>query len=430
MSPLARGVVAIGVALLVVLGAAALAYRGVDAPIGAATPTPTPTPAVSPGPDATPTPEPEEPLDAFAQIEEQVIALRELPAAGIGPPDILTRDELAAELREMFDEDYPPDEREADNLTLRSMGLLDEDQDIGELQLQLLEGQVLGFYDDTDQRMVVVTDRGLDAEAKITYAHEYTHALQDAAFGLDAFELDAVGEDDRVMATLALIEGDATVVMLLWAFQHLTPEEMQDALSITPPDTAGIPDWLVQALTWPYEAGTEFVLALMGGDPTQPDWDAVDRAFADPPVSTAQILRPELYFDGVQPVEIEPHDLAAELDEALGGDWREVESTPIGEAFVGIWLEALGVRAVEAGNAAAGWAGDRLTVASGDDDEWVLSWRLAWDTAADADEFAVAYESVSERLPFAAELVRVTETQLLVRHASSPALLGALAPAD
>ena len=56
---------------------------------------------------------------------------------------------------------------------------------------------MLGFYDDVEKRMVVVSDAGLDVEAKITYAHEYTHALQDAAFGLDALDTDAPGEDDR-----------------------------------------------------------------------------------------------------------------------------------------------------------------------------------------------------------------------------------------
>ena len=39
--------------------------------------------------------------------------------------------------------------------------------------------------------MVVVTDAGLTAEARVTYAHEYTHALQDAAFGIDSLDLDA-----------------------------------------------------------------------------------------------------------------------------------------------------------------------------------------------------------------------------------------------
>ena len=66
------------------------------------------------------------------------------------------------------------------------MGLLTEDQDIRELTEQLYAGQVLGFYDFEDQRMVVVTDAGLTAEAQITYAHEFTHAMQDAAFDTGA----------------------------------------------------------------------------------------------------------------------------------------------------------------------------------------------------------------------------------------------------
>ena len=97
---------------------------------------------------------------------------------------------------------------------------------MAELQLQLLGDQVLGFYDDVERRMVVVTDAGLDAEARMTYAHEYTHALQDAAFGLDSLETDAEGQDDRGLARTALIEGDASVAMLAWAFANLSPEEL------------------------------------------------------------------------------------------------------------------------------------------------------------------------------------------------------------
>ena len=86
-------------------------------------------------------------------------------------------------------------------------GLLGADQDVAELQLQLLGDQVLGFYDDDEKRMVVVTDEGLDALAKFTYAHEYAHALQDAAFGIDSLERDAEGEDDRGLARTALRRG-------------------------------------------------------------------------------------------------------------------------------------------------------------------------------------------------------------------------------
>ena len=78
-----------------------------------------------------------------------MIAIRGLPAADIGAPELLTRDELQEELHASFEEDYPPEEVAEDNASLRALGLLEPDQDIAELQLQLLGDQVLGFYDDT-----------------------------------------------------------------------------------------------------------------------------------------------------------------------------------------------------------------------------------------------------------------------------------------
>ena len=135
-----------------------------------------PTPVV-----ATPTPEPsgpapsQDPLTVFGEIEDQVRSLRGLPAADIGPPEVITRAELAETLPGLID---PP----LDNVTLRALGLLSADQDIVALTNQLYTAQVLGYYDFDAKRMVLVSDAGLTVEARITYAHEYTHALQDAAF--------------------------------------------------------------------------------------------------------------------------------------------------------------------------------------------------------------------------------------------------------
>ena len=158
------------------------------------------------------------------EIEEQVIGIRGLDAADIGPADIITRDELAVELQQLFDEQYPPEEQERDTIALRALGLLEPDQDVAELQLQLLGDSVLGFYDDIGKRMVVVSDAGLDVEARITYAHEYTHALQDAAFGPGALDTDTPGDDDGDLARLSMIEGDATLTMLAWMLQNLTQQ--------------------------------------------------------------------------------------------------------------------------------------------------------------------------------------------------------------
>ncbi|MEA2652682.1 MAG: hypothetical protein QOI85_2403 [Chloroflexota bacterium] len=356
----------------------------------------------------------------LAEIQDEVIGIRGLEAADIGPAQIISRDELAVELQQLFNEEYPTEDRERDNIELRALGLLEADQDVAELQLQLLGDQVLGFYDDVEKRMVVVSDTGLDVEARITYAHEYTHALQDAAFGLDSLQTDAVGEDDRGLARTALIEGDATVTMLAWMLQNLSQSEILEYFARAEvPDTSGIPSWMVAQLAFPYDAGLTWTTALAGGDPTSPDYTDVDAAFADPPASTEQIMELDKWEAREAPDAVEVADLAA----ALGDGWEEVDSTPIGQATIEIMLEYFGVPVAEARAAAAGWGGDRAMVATGPDDAFAVAWRLAWDSPADAAEFLTAYESVVDDLDFPASVTELPNGETLVAHASTDELL-------
>ncbi len=427
-----RRAVAVLVAALVLIGVAVLATGVAQGP-SASAPSPTatatastlataaPTPTASAGPSASVQPSEEQVLAMLREIEEQVIEIRGLPPAGIGPPDIISREELRVELERIFAEEYPPEEQERDNIALRALGLLEPGQDLLELQLQLLGDQVLGFYDDVDKRMVIVTDAGLDAEARLTYAHEYTHALQDAAFGLDSLETDAVGEDDRGLARIALIEGDATVTMLAWAFAHLTQHEVTQALSGSQlPDTTGIPSWMIEQLQFPYTEGTDWAGALAGeGSFFAPDFDEIDAAYEDPPDSTEQIIDLEAWSRREPPVRVEVVDLAA----ALGDGWEEVDATPIGEASIRIMLGYLGVGSGPARVAADGWGGDRAVIVSGPDDAFALAWRLAWDTPADAEEFEEAYRVVVDGLPFPATVQLIGDREILVVHASTEGLL-------
>lgn len=425
MSLATRRLVAVVVVLLAALGAAVLLLRASGAPIalGPSTPQPTPTAEPTAAPTASPAASPDpsvEPGEVFAGIEEQVLALRELPAAEIGPPEVIGREALEAELREQFDADYPIADRQADNLSLRALGLLEEGQDYADLQLELLSAQVIGFYDDVEKRMVVVSDGGVDALAKITYAHEYTHALQDAEFGLDALGIDEDGQEDRALARLALVEGDATLTMLLWALEpgSLTPDELRQLPATPLPDTSGIPDWMLALLEFPYTTGADFVGQLY----SEGGFAAVDEAYADPPDSTEQVIHAEKYAAREEPMAVELPDPAAALQEVGGCCWEVVESTPMGEAFIGIWLDALGSESSSA--AAAGWGGDRLVVAGGPDGEFALVWRLAWDSAADADEFATAYREAQQQVAHQTRLVELSATELLVAHASDEPLLG------
>lgn len=375
-------------------------------------------PAATESPDASP-PSAEETLAILAEIEDQVEAIRGLPEADIGEPEFITRAELAVELEQMLDEDYPPEDRAVDNVVLRAFGLLGPDQDVADLQLQLLGEGVLGFYDDTEQRMVVVTDAGLDAVAKLTYAHEYTHALQDAAFGIDSLETDVPGEDDRGLARIALLEGDATATMLAWAFEHMSQDEILELQRAPVPDMTGIPSWMVAQIDFPYTVGQAWVTRLAGGNPLAPDFTAVDAAFADPPGTTEQVIDFEKWEAREPPIAVEVPDLAA----ALGPGWEHVDTSPVGQATIAIILEFFGVDPPAASVAADGWGGDRATVAQGPNGEWALVWRLAWDAPQHATEFVEAYEQIVDELPVAASLTELPGGDVLVVHASSQAIL-------
>jgi hypothetical protein len=108
-----------------------------------------------------------------------------------------------------------------------------------------------------------------------------------------------------------------------------------------------------------------------------------------------------------------------ELATALGAGWEAVDTTTLGEAMIGDALAFLGVDAATADEAAAGWGGDRATVATGPDGAFGLVWHLAWDSQADADQFAAAYETIREELPFASELRMLEGGDVLIGHASS-----------
>jgi len=418
MPPLARRLIAIVTLILALAVIAVLTLRAFGVPIAIgplASPTPLPAPSVRPSAGASPTLE-----EALAAIEADVADLRDLPQADIDPAEFVTRAELERRLAEQFAEDYPADEVGADNALFRALGLLTADQDIAALQLQLLTGQVLGYYDDANQSMVIVSEAGLTPEAQVTYAHEYTHALQDAAFGIDTMNLEPIGRiGDGAFARLGLVEGDATTSMVLWAVDHLRVEDLLEISQTPLPDTTGVPDWMIRQLEFPYVAGSEFVSQLYA----QGGFAAVDEVWADPPASTEQVLHLRAYVENELPIaipEIDPDIRALGVDIA--------QDTTFGEAMIGIWLAYHGVDQSDADTAAAGWGGDRITALLTPEGESAVILRVVWDSAVDADQFAAAYADALTALPVFGQLDRVSETEIVVTQASSQGLLDTLTP--
>ena len=80
--------------------------------------------------------------------------------------------------------------------------------------------------------MVFVGNGEFGVFERITYAHEYTHALQDQLYALDiGLGLNSKNCEENheyCTALRALIEGDAVLTEQLWFLQYATEEDVDE----------------------------------------------------------------------------------------------------------------------------------------------------------------------------------------------------------
>ena len=325
-------------------------------------------------------------LDA---IEAQVVEIRGLqPTAKVGR-EIIDEAKLREILTADYDKDSPPAYVAANERLYKALGLLPKDADLKQMSLDLLSAGVAGFYRDDQKKMFVVSRSGsLGAEDKITYAHEYTHALQDQHYTVFKDQAKVLDRTDWLMARQAIYEGDATILMSYWAIANLSQAELLEITTagVDPEQQAvldGMPAILRESLLYPYTTGAFFVQAaqMSGG------WSAVDDFYSRMPESTEQILHPEAYAAKEAPVAV---TLPKGLAKDLGAGWSVALEDTFGEFQTGIWLKEGGVEETAANTAAAGWGGDRLAVIYGPDEAWAVAMQTSWDTTGDAAEFETA----------------------------------------
>ena len=139
-----------------------------------------------------------------------------------------------------------------------------------------------------------------------------------------------------------------------------------------------MPSIFDEELHFPYTYGTEFVKALY----TRGGFETVNRALADPPVSTEQILHPEKYLaakrDMPVPVGVPP------LTSTLGAGWTYRFTELLGEFELGVLLKNNGIK--DADRAVLGWGGGQADLyENGPNSLLLLGTR--WDTQRNAVEF-------------------------------------------
>lgn len=328
------------------------------------------------------------------QIQAQVIRLRGLQSTGPLHRTLITRSQLEDKVVNDFFKDYSAQDARSDQAVLSAFGLLPEGFDPRAFYQKLYTEEIAGYYDNQTKDMYVVQGQGFGGTERLTYSHEYTHALQDQNFdienGLGFSDAACKHESERCAGLQALIEGDATLVEQDWLLSDSTALDrrqiQQDLHDLHTPIYDSAPAFLQQDFMFPYRAGEEFVQSLFdrGG------WPAVNAAFRSPPVSTEQILHPDRYPND-RPLPVSLPDLA----KTLGAGWQLANQNSLGEWYTYLVL-AYGADAhtrVSTGvaqTATEGWGGDRYAVfTNGPAVEAVLA--TAWDTPADALQFRSAF---------------------------------------
>jgi hypothetical protein len=344
-------------------------------------------------------------LAIYAAIEDQVLSIRGLDAKAPVTPQILDDAGIKKLVADSFTKDNPTELIQANERILKAFGLLPSDASLTKLYIDLLGSQVAGLYDPETDRLYVVSKSGqLGVTEKSTFSHEFTHALQDQNFDLATLKLDEIGQGDRSFGRLALVEGDATLTMSYWQLKHLTQAEMGQLFAGAADDPStkallAMPAILRESLLFPYIQGLTFVQGIqaVGG------WPAVDAVYAKPPASTEQILHPEKYAAGEQPVAV---TIPPALAGTLGTGWKVALEDSFGEFQLGVWLRAnKALAGGAAGDAAAGWGGDRIAVLNGPSGAWGVVLKTAWDTDADATAFEAAASSLVDGLASPASLL-------------------------
>ena len=310
------------------------------------------------------------------------------------PCKLQNKSEVRSYLRETLRTKIPVEKLKAEERVYKFLGFIPEDFNYQNGLLKLYLANLGGYYDPDEEYYGMASWIGEQSQGFIA-AHELVHALQDQHFNLDSLLDFEKYTSDALLAHSALAEGDATATMILFGsnLEAASLGKMDTSRFILETEkslienesTRDVPVTLAKFLVFPYTDGFRFVRELID----RKGYAEIDKAFKKLPVSTEQILHPEMYIKGVRGYE----DIR--LPSLTEGQQKIFKRKPVyddryGEFFIWTWL-GLYLPDEVARQAAKGWGGDRLVFyqenLKADRKVELLFWRSKWDSSLDASEF-------------------------------------------
>jgi hypothetical protein len=379
-----------------------------------------------------------------AEVLKETSEIRELAILRPVKSGAQSRAEIERMLIKNLNDDMTGGEMHATEVSLRKFGLAPADFEYRPFIIKKLTEQVAGYYDPKAQEFHLADWLELEGQ-KPVMAHELTHALQDQHFNLRRFEKWPRGDSDAELAVHALVEGDATLAMMLYMAKNpLVALAFSRSLAtgVSTEQYNQAPRAMRESLIFPYMQGSEWATQLYkrGG------WTMVSNAFTRLPLSTEQILHAEKYFKYERPTKIVLPDLTIVLNawkersavsnqrSAISNQhskrrplptanrplptaaWHRIDSDVNGEWTYYLILDQFLAAPDESKRAAAGWAGDRYALYEGPKGEVLLAQVAVWDTDNDAREFFDAYVKRTELRYPGAKRIDSSDSELETRN--------------
>ncbi len=300
----------------------------------------------------------------------------------------IDRSDLPALLKEQLASSVPYSLQEYARV-LQALQLIHTSSGAVDQMLKLYDSQVLAFYDPLSHTYFAIRElpaaiAGVPTAGALgdsVVLHELTHALQDQRFDAGARDRALLHDTDGELAYHALLEGEATLVMLESLIdttgqsfdQAVKSGMLLDAMNAGTMTNAmigkDIPRYFVESLKFPYIEGLKLVIDgyERGG------WTEVDRMDENPPRTTREVLHPSEYFarlergePGAPPFDPPPVPGIITTERLGEFHWRFL-----------------------VGDAATGWVDDRVTFAC----NGIVHVHTRWESPARADAFREAYVS-------------------------------------
>jgi len=340
----------------------------------------------------------------FIKAADEVLAemskLLDLPIKEPLKKSLRSKQEIRDYLIREEKEDKNEEQRYADDKTLEAFGLIPKGFPLESFMLDVLTDQVAGLYDPKAKEFYIADWIPADEQRQVM-AHELTHALEDQSFHIDPWIKAARPNDDAELARDSVSEGSALAAMFDYGLrdQQAGVRDLPDVSALIranaqeemskDPKLAKAPICIRDELLFPYLAGTTFVQAFLKA---HSGWADLKLIFENPPVSTQQIIHPEMYLAGTKPEKV----TLPEWKGVVPADWKLLEENAMGEFGLDeVLKQFLGQQRGEALSPA--WAGDRYaTFENRKTKELELVFRLALDNADDAARFFGQYSEALE----------------------------------